>query len=298
MKKLNTVSFALTAAVAMIASIAMIAPAFAQTSAIVSAGNGQDGPSHATWRGGGGMQPGIFGTVSSISGTTLTVTVAARPIRPTPESAGQPTALTTGGIVVTTNYSVDASNAKIYKGTSITAVSITSIALGDKVMVQGTVSGTNVVATVIRDGVGGMMGRLGMGGKGFGYGASSTTSSTPPIQGNGEPIVGGSVTAISGTTITVTNKSNVTYTIDASSATIVIKGVSGALSSVTVGDTVIVQGTVNGTSVTASSVIDQGTAGGSTSTGGLTEQHGGGFVGDMKGIFGSIGGFFQHLFGF
>ena len=68
---------------------------------------------------------------------------------------------------------MDATNAKIYKGSATTTVSVSDIAMGDTVMVQGTVSGTSVTATVIRDGVNGMMGgQPGMPGKGFGHGAS------------------------------------------------------------------------------------------------------------------------------
>ncbi len=129
--------------------------------------------------------------------------------------------------------------------------------------------------------------------------ASSTmprATSTPIIQGNGEPVIGGNVTAISGTTLTVTNASNVTYTIDAASSTVVVKGVSSTFSNVAVGDNVIVQGTVNGNAVTASSIIDQGvkTMGASS-----TAPHMGGGIGaGIGGFFGSIGGFFKHLFGF
>jgi len=233
------------------------------------------------------MAPGVSGTVSAINGTTLTVAAMGRP---TPEktAATAVTAPTTMGTV----YTVDASSAKIYKGSATTTVSISSIAVGDKVMVQGTVSGTNVVATVIRDGIGGAMGGKGFGGRG----TSSTPSTTPVIQGNGEPIVGGSITAISGASLTVTNASNVTYTIDATNAKIVKSGATSTISAVAIGDTVIVQGTVNGTSVTASSVIDQGvkSTNGSSANTPSAGSHGGG----LGGFFGAIGGFFKHLFGF
>jgi len=243
----------------------------------------------------GEMPSGIFGTVSAINNDTLTVTSKAWG-RPTPESAGQPTALGTGVTPATVVYTVDATNATIYKGSATTTVSISDIAVGDSVVVQGTVSGTNIAATVIRDGVGGMMRHPGMGGKGFGHSASSTPSSTPIIQGNGEPVIGGNVTAISGTTLTVTNASNVTYSIDAASSTVVIKGVSSTLSNVAVGDNVIVQGIVNGDSVTASSIIDQGGKGANTSPAN-GQPHGGKNMG-FGGFFGAIGGFFRHIFGF
>ena len=248
----------------------------------------------------GGMMPGIFGTVSAVDVNgdvdTITVTSMTRPPHAMPMQASAAPTVATTSIV----YTVDATNAKIYKGGATSTVSVSSIAQGDTVMVQGTVSGTNVIATVIRDGAGGMMGgRPGMPGRGFGHGASSTPSTTPIMQGNGEPVVGGSVTAISGTTLTVTNPSNVTYTIDAASSTVVIKGQASALANVAVGDNVLVQGTVNGTSVIASSIIDQGTKGANvSSTVGTPQSHGGGIGARIGGFFGGIGGFFQHLFGF
>ena len=148
-------------------------------------------------------------------------------------------------------------------------------------MVQGTVSGDSVTATKINDGVVPQM-------QGNGAGSGALAS----LQGNGEPVVGGSVTAISGDTLTVTNKSNVTYTIDASNATVIVKNATSSVAGISNGDNVIVQGTVNGTSVTASSVIDQGAAPASSGSGTGAPARG---IGD---VFGAIGGFFQHLFGF
>jgi cyanophycinase-like exopeptidase len=56
---------------------------------------------------------------------------------------------------------------------------------------------------------------------------------------------------------------------------------------------VVVQGTVNGASVTASTIIDQGQPAAAGTTG-TTAKHSN-FLG---GIFGGIGSFFSHLFGF
>ena len=44
-----------------------------------------------------------------------------------------------------TTYTVDASNAEVTKNAATSSVS--SIAVGDTVMVQGTISGTNITAT-------------------------------------------------------------------------------------------------------------------------------------------------------
>ena len=258
------------AAAGFVAGLVMLLPVFAQ--AQVGAPNGSG---HFGMR--GGMPPGVFGTVTAINGNSLTVTAKTRP-----------NATSTTGTV----YSVDASAAQVFKnGTTST---IGSIASGDMVMVQGTVSGTSVAATVIRDGIRPMMGGRGMpGGFGKGYGKNGTsTPPVSPIQGNGQPVIGGAVTAISGTTVTITNASNVTYTIDASNAKVVKGGASSTIASVATGDNLVVQGTVNGTSVVASSIIDQG------ATGSRAPPAGGQGGGSHFGFLGAIGSFFKHLFGF
>jgi len=100
-------------------------------------------------------QPGVMGTVSAISGTTITLT------------AKQP------GSDTDVVYTVDASSATVKKFTkgdaagkpSETTIAVGGIATGDKLMVKGTVSGTNITATEITSGdIGG--GR--QGGPGFG----------------------------------------------------------------------------------------------------------------------------------
>lgn len=201
------------------------------------------------------MGRGVAGTVASINGTALTVTgrVGIK-----------------GGTATT--YTVDASKATVTKNGI--ASSISNIVVGDTVVIQGNVSGTNVSATNIRDGV-----------------------NQPAIQGNGQPVVAGSITAINGSTITITNKSNVTYTVDATSAKFVVRGVaSPTISNVAVGDNIVVQGTVNGNSITASSVINQkANLNGKSGNSGNSQNASGNFIGGMmKGI----GNFFKRMFGF
>ena len=252
--------------------------AFAQTTTAA--------PPSGAWGGGSGHRaPGVFGTVASISGDTITVT-----------SKGF------GSNATAKTYTVDATNATVTKAGA--SSSISAIADGDIIMVQGTVSGTNVTATAIRDGVMGGTGGGRFGGPGMRGNVSSTSSrgnempgkEISNITGNGEPVIGGTVASISGTMLTITNKSNVTYSVDASNATVNKGGASSTVSAITTGDSVIVQGTVNGTAVVASSVIDQGVAptAASTATPATSGAHGG-FIG---GLLGGIGGFFQHLFGF
>jgi hypothetical protein len=214
----------------------------------------------------GMMKRGIYGTVASVSGNTITVT----------------SKLGSSTNAVTTTYTIDATNAKIIKNN--VAGTISSILVGDTVVVQGTITSTNVVATSIRDGV------LNKGTRGDLNG--NQTPPVSPITGNGQPIVAGTVATISGSTLTITNKSNVTYTVDATNAKIVKGPNTITVSGVAVGDMVIVQGAVNGNAVVATSVIDQ-TKPASTVTnteGNNGQSHGGFFAG--------IGSFFAHLFGF
>lgn len=235
----------------LLGSLFLAGTAFAQTP-----------PQNGNWSGHTGAKPGVFGSVTAINGSTLTI-----------DSKGF------GKSATETTYSVDASNATVTKAGS--ASTLGSVSVGDMVMVQGTVNGTSVTATAVRDGMmPGMQGHMG-------HGTSTPMGGFP--QGNGQPVVGGSVTAINGSTLTITNKSNVTYSIDATSATVTKAGATSTLSSVAVGDNVLVQGAVNGNAVTASSIIDQGSSA-KTNTSGST--HG------MGGFLGAIGGFFHHLFGF
>lgn len=169
-----------------------------------------------------GKAPAVIGKVSAINGNSITVV------------GGQGF----GGTATNTTFTVDATNAKITKNN--TASTLAGITVGDTIVVQGTVSGTNVTATAIRDGV--MMG----GG--------------PKFPG-GMGIVG-TVSIINGTTLTVISKvkpnggTATTYTIDASNATVTKGGANSKVSSIAVGDTVMIQGTINGTNITAKNIRD------------------------------------------
>ena len=262
--------FSLVVMAGSIASLIAVMPAFAQG---MPNGRGFGSGTRSN-----GMKPGIFGTVSAISGTTLTVT----------QKMMRPNATTTP-----TTYTVDASNATITKSGATTTIS--SIADGDMVMVQGTISGTNVTATMVRDGVNGIGGkRSAPENPGNDFSRNGTTTrTTSSIQGNGEPVVGGNISSISGEIVTITNASNVSYTVDATTAKIVKNGATTTISALAIGDNIIAQGTVNGTSVTASSIIDQGTgAHASSTTPNATPSR------SSFGFLGSIGNFFKHLFGF
>jgi len=118
-------------------------------------------------------------------------------------------------------------------------------------------------------------------------------TSTPPFAGNGQPITAGNVSAINGATLTVTTKSNVTYTVDASNAKIIAgQNATATISNIVVGDSVVVQGAVNGTHVTATTIIDRVKPVNNFNASTTPKR------GMMGGFFGGIGSFFGHLFGF
>lgn len=199
----------------------------------------------------GEYKPRIFGTVTAVSGNTITIT-----------SKGF------GPNAASITYTVDATNAKIEKAG--VAGSIASIVVGDSISVEGTINGTTVVATSIKDGKG------------------KSGEQNTILEGNGQPIVGGVVTAVSGSTITIKNKSNIIYTIDATNAKINKAGKAITTSDVVVGDTILAQGTINGTSVVAVSIIDQSN----------TTNNKNGDNGNHRGFFRKMGDFFSRMFGF
>jgi hypothetical protein len=220
------------------------------------------------------MAPGVVGTVSAISGTTITLTGRTG----------------FGSTTATTTYTVDASSATVLKNNATSTVS--SIAVGDRIFVQGTVSGSSVTAKTIFDGAGWMMGRGDRNGR-----PGMMGSSTSPFTGNGQPVIAGTVSAINGSSLTVTTAASTTYTVDASNAKILQGPNMVALSTITVGSHVVIQGAVSGSSVTASTVIEQGARGMMGSQQG-NDNGQGKDQGQHTGFFQGIGNFFKHLFGF
>jgi hypothetical protein len=167
-----------------------------------------------------GTPPAAVGTVSSVDGDMITLVDKKNSV----------------------TYTVDATNATITKSTksttadtkpTTTTITVSQVAVGDMLAVQGTVSGNNITATSIRDGMfgggpGGMRGGMG---------------------------VEGTVTAVNGSTVTVTGRDGKSYTVDATNST-VGKFETIPVSSIQIGDSIGVQGTVSGTSVTAKSIMD------------------------------------------
>lgn len=226
----------------------------------------------------------VSGTVSNVSGDILTISVK-RDIRPEPNMGRYPgytgTSTATSTITVipfatTTTYTVDATNAKIFKGNATTTVA--SIVTGDMVFVQGTwnASSTNsIIAKTIFDMVPVKVNK----------GEDNKNPVQNNLLNNGQPIVMGSVSAVSSSTLTVTSMS-VTYSVDVTSANIFAGNASSTIANIAVGDKVLVQGAVNGTLITATTVIDQ------NQPVKPAEKKG------VQAFFGSIGSFFSRFFHF
>ncbi len=167
-----------------------------------------------------GTPPAAAGMVTAVNGTTITLT----------------------DMKSNTTYTVDASNATITKMAKpttqgakpvSTTITVSGIAVGDMLRVQGTVNGTTITATKIEDGM------IGRGGGEFGR----------------MPGVMGTVTAVNGSTLTVQGKDGKTYTVNASGAT-ADKMQTISVSDIQIGDTVGVQGDTSGTSVMAKHIMD------------------------------------------
>jgi hypothetical protein len=251
----------------------------------------------------------IFGTVTGISGTTLTVTdakgtvyavdassakidpgmggaglsianvvigdkvVVTGPVTGTNEAAktisdrsmngrnifsGKVTAVS--GSLITINsmagktkntYTVDASAAVLSKGMgkgTPTTIALTDIAVGDQIFAIGTLSGTNVAATSVRD-----------------ISASAAhnskqTAKSPMAKPSN--LFSGTVTGVSGSTITMTGLNKTVYTVNAATA-VFTKGMGKTATTITladikVGDRILATGTLSGTAVNATTVRDIG----------------------------------------
>ena len=251
-------------ALAILTIVATAVPAFADNTAVPAnqSGFGRGMMGRGSFNR-GNIKPGVFGTVSAISGNTISV------------SGKQGFNAT----AVATTFTIDATNAKITKNNI--AGTISSILVGDTIMVQGTLTGTNVAATMIRDGI--MRGGQNDQGEKMAPG-TRPAQVISPVTGNGQPVVMGTVSSVNGSSIVITDKSNVSYTIDATNAKITQGANTILVSNLVTGDNVIVQGIVNGNSIVASSVVDQNKPAATTQP--------------KKGFFGGIGSFFAHMFGF
>ncbi len=183
----------------------------------------------------GGAIAGYTGIVAAQSGTG---SMANERSERGPHVGGEITAINGSALTVSdkrsgTSYTVETSGATIMKDGA--SAELSSFAVGDRVMAEGTINGTTVTATKVFGGIKGSFG--GHGGRGKGHG------------------VMGEVTAVNGSTITVTGMDGTSYTVNADGAS-VKRIAAGALSDIAVGDRIGVHGEVSGTNVTATTIMD------------------------------------------
>lgn len=148
------------------------------------------------------------GTVASINSTTITVNGTNN-----------------------TTYTVDASKTK-FRRKANTAMLITDIQTGDTIKVTGTVSGTNITASIVQDA---SMGTL----------RDHTT---------------GTIAAVNGASFTLTTKANATLTVNTTSATVIEKFIGNSkqaatLSDLAVGENMLITGAVDSANNTLNASI-------------------------------------------
>lgn len=77
------------------------------------------------------------------------------------------------------------------------------------------------------------------------------------------PNIIGVVSTVNGNTLIITSKAQknkknpTTYTVDATNAKVIKAGTSTSVSNITVGDTVLVKGSIHGSNITATSILDR-----------------------------------------
>lgn len=231
-------------------SIALVAGS-AQKASADEVGNMSEGGRHAIdgRRPMGGLrQSGVFGTVTALNGALITINTAVRP----------------NSTDTVKTFSIDATNAKFVRNG--TDASLASIVIGDRIIAEGPVVGQNVTATIIRDGIGDRGQKMGWEGatssrsmmpRAINHEKGGTPTARQPL-GNGQPVVGGVVSALNGMNLTVTNRGNVSYSVDATNAVIEKGGATTTVSGISLNDTVIVQGTVSDNTVAATLILDRG----------------------------------------
>lgn len=133
-------------------------------------------------------------------------------------------------------YTVNAGSATVWNGSNTT---LAKLSVNDTIIVKGTVAGNVITATAI---------------------AGGNWKDKWPENGNWnnlKPGVIGTVTAVSGTTLTVRAMNGMTYSVETVNAKFQKdKNTAITIANIAVNDSVIIQGTVNGTSVSATNVFD------------------------------------------
>jgi hypothetical protein len=165
---------------------------------------------------------GTVGKVTKVNGTTITMDA-----HPEPKNGNK------------TTYTVKTDHATIIKNTD--TVSLATIHEGDTILVTGSVNDATISANKIYVWDNAVVGNV-----------------FPGVKNNGQPIIYGTITAINDDTVTVTSKDKEAYRVDTSDAQITFpKKTSTTHSSLSVGDTVLIQGSIDGSHVRATAIIDQ-----------------------------------------
>lgn len=219
--------------------------------------------------------PSVVGKVTGIDGSTITVSgqiqgTKRRGMMSATSSASQ------------TSFMVDASVAKIVKANATSTLS--GISIGDQVMVFGQISGSSIKASLIRDAMIANPRRPGF----------SAEDRSQGMMGNGQPVVAGKVSFVNGGTFTLVTAASTTYSVDATNAVFKQGMSTTTIASLSVGDYVVVQGTVNGSSVVATSIMEPARMMESRDEEQQQQQQ----QPRERGFFSGIGGFFRGIFGF
>lgn len=199
-----------------------------------------------------------------------------------------------GTSTATSTFTVDVTNAKIFKDKATTTIA--SILVNDTVLVLGPVTGTSVVATAVYDGKLPVIIQKIKEERQEVRKDRREDRRADRMIGSG---VAGIVSAISGNTISVigrmgTSTATTTYAVDATNAKFYKDKATTTIASIVVGDKVLVEGTVNGTSVTATAIYDGKLPLNGKALGAQAEIGNG----EGKGFMGKVSGFFKNLFRF
>jgi hypothetical protein len=195
-------------------------------------------------------QPGVSGTITAIDGTNITITGKDSTVYVVDTASAKYVKITDP--VVTTTATAGTERPK----PTVTDITLADLKVGDTLMVRGSVSGTQVTATEVT------VGTFTRGAGGIGGHMGGNHDHAPDGTARTKPAAAGIIQTVDGNTVTVKDRNNTVYTVDASSAKILkdsgTRGtapIAGTVADLTVGNMLMAQGTVNGTTVIATEIM-------------------------------------------
>jgi hypothetical protein len=241
-KKITSVPMIAVAALLGVTAVGYSVSAFADTatSAVASLTTTNSGQNK--------RQPGVGGTITAIDGTNITITGKDSSVYVADVSAATYVKITEPTVPTTTTERPKP---------TITSIALGDIKVGDTVMIKGTVSGTQVTATEVAVGIftggpGGMMGHKG----------EASHDHAPEGEHKAKPAAAGIIQTVAGNTVTIKDRNSAIYTVDATSAKILkdsgTRGtapVQGTIADLTVGNMLMAQGTLSGSTVVATEIV-------------------------------------------